>query len=89
MAEYLQNKTASAAFEENLITYIPAFESYRVQPFSRTYMNSGAKIVNVTPVITKIGLYTVEMKVRSWENSLVYGIALEETSTSKNVTIIS
>jgi hypothetical protein len=60
-----------------------------VQPFSRSYMNNGAKIINVTPEIKKISMYAGSFIITSWEDSLVYGIALEQTDKNKNVTVTS
>ncbi|KAL4494248.1 hypothetical protein ABPG73_018767 [Tetrahymena malaccensis] len=90
MNQYLQNITQNdpKTFLKLMKNYVQGFETYRVEPFSRKYINGMTKITDLKPKVESISFYSANITVRLWEDSVVYAVVLEDQS-HQNVTLLS
>ncbi|EWS73604.1 hypothetical protein TTHERM_000251239 (macronuclear) [Tetrahymena thermophila SB210] len=88
--EYLQNITQSnpETFIRLMKNYVQGFETYRVEPFSRKYMNGMTKITDLKPKIESVSFYSANITVRLWEESIIYAVVLEDQN-NLNITLLS
>ncbi|KAL4462643.1 hypothetical protein ABPG74_000473 [Tetrahymena malaccensis] len=90
MNEYLQNMTHNnpQTFIKLMKTYVQGFETYRVEPFSRKYINGMTKITDLQPKVESVSFYSANITVKLWEDSIVYAVVMEDQSY-QNITLLS
>ncbi|KAL4505213.1 hypothetical protein ABPG72_016280 [Tetrahymena utriculariae] len=78
MYSYLQDIISSnqANFLSLMKSYVTGFQTYRVEPFARKYMNSMSQVQDMIPVIQSVQFYSLNVSVKAWDNSVVYGMVL-------------
>ncbi|EWS73605.1 hypothetical protein TTHERM_000252299 (macronuclear) [Tetrahymena thermophila SB210] len=88
--QYIKNMIHNnqETFIKLMKNYVQGFETYRVEPFSRKYMNGMTKITDLKPKVENVSFYSANITVRSWEDSIVYAVVLEDKK-NKNITLLS